>query len=308
MPWSVRSTSRLEAAVVAAVLLGVGLLSFAAPSQAAAAPRLPLIATGVVDNYTLYGNALSGWGFQANNTSNPGPHLFVRYGDTVQLTLIAADSLSHTWFIDYDNSSTPGPGEHNSPQFGPSNAILWNFTADRLGTYVYRCEIHPSGMTGLITISAPTHYTLYGDALKGWGFNATNITKPGPTLIVETGANVTLTLYAEDGTFHTWFIDYNNDSVVDSGETASASFGGTGNPNPLVYNVTATQAGTFAYRCGIHLSTMWGMIIVLGPPSPHAAGFPIPLIPGIMLAVIAGVLFLAVVYQVRATRAARMKK
>ncbi len=308
MRWSPPSRSRLEALLLAGALIGVGLLVLTPSSEASAAIVPPVISTGIVDNFTLYGNALSGWGFDTNNTTNPGPHLTVAYGDTVQLTLIAADSLPHTWFIDYDNSTIPNGNEPSSPQFSPGNSILWNFTALRIGTYVYRCQIHPSGMTGLITISAPTHYTLYGDAARGWGFNATNITKPGPTLIIEKGANITLTLYSADGTFHTWLIDFDNSSTVNSGETESAQFGGLGNPNPLVYNFTATRAGTFAYRCGIHLSTMWGMIVVLGTPSAGPAGFPIGLIPGIMVVVMGGVLLLAGVYQVRATRAARLKK
>jgi plastocyanin len=308
MRWSQPSRSRLEAGLVAIALIGVGLFVFPSPTQASPTTILPPLSTGVVDNFTLYGNALSGWGIGANNTTNPGPHLYVAYGDRVQLTLIAADSLTHTWFIDYDNSSAPNGNEPSSPQFSPGNSILWNFTASRIGTYVYRCQIHPSGMTGLITISAPTRYALYGDASRGWGFSATNITKPGPTLIIEKGVSVTLTLYSEDGTFHTWFIDYDNSSTVGSGEAESGQFGGSGNPNPLTYNFTTERAGTFAYRCGIHLSSMWGMIIVLGTPSALPAAFPIGLIPGIMLVVIVGVLLLAAMYQVRATRTARLKK
>lgn len=308
MRWSQPSRSRVEAALFAVALIGGGLLLLPAPGQATPAPALPVIRTGVADNITLYGAALGGWGFAANNTTNPGPHLYVTYGDTVQLTLIAADGATHTWFLDYNNDSLPDAGEHNSPSFSAGNSILWTFTADQVGTYVYRCSNHPTSMTGLITIAAPTHYTLYGDALRGWGFNATTITKPGPTLVVEAGVNVTLTLYAADSAAHSWFIDTDNSSSVGAGEHTSGLFGGPGNPNPLNYSFNATGGGTFAYRCGIHLTTMWGMIVVIGHPGPRAAGFPIPLIPGIMLAVIIGVLSLALIYQVRAVRAARLKK
>ena len=307
MRWSVRSRSRLEVALLAA-LLGVGLVVVPGPSYAGSNAPPPTLPRGATVGITLYGEALGGWGFGANNTTNPGPHLVVTYGDTVQLTLIAADGATHNWFIDYDNSTQPNGAEPSSPHFGPGNSIVWNFTADRIGTYMYRCEIHPAGMTGLITISAPTHYTLYGDALRGWGFTPTNLSAPGPTLIVPEGVNITLTLHAVDGTFHTWFTDFDNSSSVGTGETPSPEFGGPGNPNPLNYTFQETRAGTFAYRCGIHLTTMWGMIVVLGRPSAAPAGFPIGLIPGIMLAVIVGVLVLAGIYQVRATRAARLKK
>ncbi len=308
MRWSRRSRSPLEALLLAVVLAGASLLAVPSPGSASASVTPPVISTGVVENITLYGAALGGWGFGPNNTTNPGPHLYVTYGDTVQLTLIAADGATHTWFIDYNNNSIVDPGEHNSPSFSQGHSILWNFTADRVGTFVYRCSIHTSSMTGLITIAAQTHYTLYGDALKGWGFSPTNITKPGPILVIEAGVNVTLTLYAADGATHTWFIDYDNSSSVNGAEKTSPGFGGSGFPNPLNYSFTATSGGTYAYRCGIHLTTMWGMIVIIGKAAPPSPGFPIPLIPGIMLGVIVGVLFLAAVYQVRAIRAVRFKK
>ena len=294
------------------MLLGAGLLMLAPSLPAQAAVTTPPVRTGLEVQYTLYGSAGGGWGFNATNESNPGPHLYVNYGDTVQLTLIATDQANHNWFIDYDNSTTPSTGEPSSPQFTATNSILWNFTADRIGTYVYRCEIHPISMTGFITISTPTHYTLYGDAQRGWGLNATNITNPGPTLVVQAGANVSLTLYAADSTFHSWFIDYQNATGVSSGDPNSPYFGSHYSspvPNPLNWSFTADRAGTFIYRCSIHLTTMTGVILVLGTSTgPASTGLPIGLIPGIMLVVIGGVLILAVVYQIRASRAARLKK
>ena len=199
-------------------------------------------------------------------------------------------------------------GDPSSPHFGPGNSIVWNFTADRLGTWVYRCEIHPSTMSGFITIAAPTHYTLYGDAALGWGFSPKNITNPGPSLLIQTGVNVTLTLYGADQTFHTWFIDYQNATAVSAGDPESPDFGGP-YQNPINFTYQADHAGTFMYRCGIHLTTMTGVIVVVGTTTAAApTGLGIALIPGIMVIVIVGVLVLAAVYQIRATRAARMKK
>ncbi len=311
MRWSVPSRSRLEVALVAAALLGVGFLAIVFPAPASAAASLPPVRSGVTDFITLYGEVLqpSGWGYAANNTTSPGPHLVVGYGDTVQLTLHSADGATHDWFIDYNNDTLATPGEPTSPDFGSGGPVVWNFTADSVGTFVYRCKYHPTSMFGLITIQAPTHYTLYGGLSPkvGWGFNATNLSAPGPTLVIAAGTNVTLTLYSVDGVTHTWFIDYNNNSALDGGEAVSPDFGG-GSPNPVNYSFTATRAGTFAYRCGIHPNQMWGMIIIVGTGSAVAAGFPIGLIPGIMLVVIGGVLMLAAVYQVRATRAARLRK
>lgn len=300
-------SSRREAAAIAAALLFAGLFALVTPAQASAS-TVPVGATGVTESFTLYGSALTGWGLGANNTTNPGPHLTVRYGDTVQLTLISTDGsgVNHNWFIDYDNTSSPSGGEPTSPIFTAGNSIVWNFTADRVGTFVYRCEVHPGSMTGFITIAAPTHYTLYGDALRGWGFNRTAISNPGPTLYIEAGVNVTLTLIANDSLAHTWFIDYDNSSSVGTGEPVSQEFGPG---NTINYTFQAGRTGTFTYRCGIHTGTMTGLIVIVGRSAGGTGGgFPIGLIPGIMLAVIVGVLGLAVVYQVRATRAARLKK
>lgn len=295
--------------------MGVGLLVLALPPNASASAPLPPLRTGVVDAFTLYGDANSGWGFAANNTTKPGPSLNVAYGDTVQLTLIGADQANHNWFIDYNNNTFPDGSEPSSPIFSNTNSIVWNFTADNVGTYLYRCKIHPLSMFGVITISAPTHYTLYGSVTApriGWGLNDTNISAPGPTLLIEAGVNVTLTLYSADnsttGVAHSWLLDYNNDSVANSGEPLSPVFGGPSNPNPINFSFTASRTGTFTYRCGIHTSQMWGLIIVLGKATSTSTAFPIGLIPGIMLVVIGGVLILGAVYQVRASRAARMRK
>ncbi len=317
MRWWEPSRS-LKAVLVAALLVGVALLAFVVPAPASASTSWPAVRTGVTDHFTLYGGVIPptvGWGWAANNTTNPGPHLAVGLGDTVQLTLVSVDGATHNWFIAYDNSTSVSAGEPSSPDFSSSNSIVWNFTADRVGTFVYRCRYHPTDMTGLITISAPTHYTLYGSVLGppggpgiGWGLNATNISAPGPTLIIQEGANVTLTLYSADKIEHTWFIDYDNSSSVNNGEAQSPGFGAP-SPSPLNYSFVATRAGTFAYRCGIHPNVMWGMIVIIGSGAGTGpAAFPIGLIPGIMLVVIVGVLMLAAVYQVRASHAARIKK
>jgi plastocyanin len=310
MRWSERSRSRLEAVLVAAAVLGVGLLVLAIPGSASPAASLPPATAAVTDSFTLYGDASGGWGFAANNTTTPGPHLTIGYGETVQLTLIGADQANHNWFIDYNNDTQADGSEPSSPLFSATNSIVWNFTANDVGTFVYRCRIHPTTMWGLITITAPTRYTLYGSVSNetGWGFNATNISSPGPTLIIEAGTNVTLSLYSADGVPHSWFIDYNNDSVRQTSEPLSPQFGGSGNPNPENYSFTTNVTGTYTYRCGIHNTQMWGMIVILGRGAQAPAAFPIGLIPGIMLVVIGGLLILGAVYQVRATRAARMRK
>jgi len=107
-------------------------------------------------NYTLVGNAVSGWGFSNATITQPGPNITVYLGDVVTLTLIGNDSNTpHNWFIDYNNDGQPSPGEPSSPDFnapGGPKVRVWNFTADRPGQYTYRCLYHPTSMTGTIII------------------------------------------------------------------------------------------------------------------------------------------------------------
>src|SRR3989441_3156642 len=123
----IRIAARVVAVAVVAVVLGAALavgFTFLPASMAplgvvaAAPPPLPP-RTGVWPvNFTLNGNASRGWGFSAATISNPGPNITVFYVDTVNLTLIGNDlQVSHSWFIDYDNSFTPTDSEANSPPF-----------------------------------------------------------------------------------------------------------------------------------------------------------------------------------------------
>lgn len=112
--------------------------------------------------------------------------------------------------------------------------------------------------------AADRSFTLIGDNVGGWGSSVSNIDNPGPTLNVDQGDSLTLTLNATDGEPHTWFIDYDGDSVVDTGEPTSAQFEGD---TPITYTFTASRAGTFTYRCSFHPATMTGTINVAAPPS-----------------------------------------
>gem|GEM_PF-3154626 len=149
------------AATTSAVPVKVGLLpspDAANPSGSCGCPRIASVTvwrpTEEGPAFTLYGDARDGWGFTNASITNPGPGLVVFLGDRVSLTLIGNDPLPHNWFVDYNNNSQPDEGEPSSPDFqGIGATIVWNFTADRPGTYMYRCRIHPTSMTGVITIA-----------------------------------------------------------------------------------------------------------------------------------------------------------
>jgi len=105
-------------------------------------------------NLTLYGDAASGWGFSNATIREPGPPIVVLYNTTVTLTLIAHDSAPHNWFIDFNNDLTMSPGEPSSNDFNvPGNIVgIFPFVASQTGNWTYRCHIHPTTMTGTISI------------------------------------------------------------------------------------------------------------------------------------------------------------
>lgn len=256
---------------------------------------------------TLYGDALRGWGPSPGNVTNPGPLVLVYLRDVVTLTLVANDTgVPHNWFIDYNNNLIDDPGEPSSPDF-QGNTTNFTFVPDRAGTFTYRCKYHPTTMTGTIEIRSarPRSFTLYGGAVDGWGENATNLTNPGPTLIVDATANVTLTLIGLDPLLHNWFIDYNNNSIDDPGEPSSPDFQG----NMTSFTFAADRPGNFTYRCKYHPSTMTGLIVIRPTDGiPPDGGPAISLIQWMLYGTIAFLLVFAVVYHVRAVRAHRRLK
>jgi hypothetical protein len=106
--------------------------------------------------------------------------------------------------------------------------------------------------------SAVRNFTLYGDFSAGWGFTASNITSPGPTISVEQGDVVNLTLISHDGALHQFLVDYNGNEAHDSGEPESPQF----STSPIQYSFNASVNGTFTYWCPIHLGKMHGPFIV----------------------------------------------
>ena len=99
----------------------------------------------------------------------------------------------------------------------------------------------------------------YGSAYVGWGYTPTNITAPGPTIIIHQYDELNLTLYSQDGGQHQFFVDYNNNSLLDNGEPVSPYIT-SGTATNFEFN--ATLSGNFTYRCYVHPSMMYGTIII----------------------------------------------
>lgn len=307
---------RAEAVLAAALFVAVALLAGIVPSQASlgtAPGGTGPAASGASTTIFLYGSATQGWGNATSSITNPGPTLYLYQGENVSLALYASDGLAHNWFIDYNGDTKwENATELGSPDFSSSNVATWfNFTVptDHLGEFTYRCRYHPTLMTGLVYILSPRRMALYGSATasgslaSGWGFANSTITTPGPTLWILAGDNVTLHLVSADNVAHTWFIAYDNGTGNATGEPQSAQFKAT----PLDFSFSADRTGFFTYRCSIHPTLMYGMIVVVGVSKASAAP-KLPLVPTIMIGTIVGVLILAAIYQVRSVSKARRTK
>jgi plastocyanin len=121
-------------------------------------------------------------------------------------------------------------------------------------------------------VAPRANFTLYGDSIGGWGFSNATISKPGPTLSVYIGDSVEMTLIARDASVqHNWFIDYNNDTNQNPGESGSPNFNGPSDPKVVQFPFFADRPGNWTYRCGIHPTGMWGMLQVVPTGRPLSA-------------------------------------
>src|SRR5438132_690421 len=151
---------------------------------------------------------------------------------------------------------------------------------------------------------SPVNYTLYGNAVGGWGFSSATIREPGPNITVFYGDRVNLTLFGTDSAPHSWFIDYNDDKAPSPGEPASKDFNVPGN---VVGTLTflASQTGNWTYRCHVHPTSMTGTISIVGGPPSELSKTMLPLVTEIMIGALGIVLVFAAVYHFRAVRAAK---
>jgi len=102
--------------------------------------------------FNLFGT-INGWGLSAGTITNPGPTLTVNASDSVTLILHSTDGVRHNWFLDVNNNRVRDANELVSPDFDEGTPIVtWTFTAPAAGTYTYRCQYHPTSMTGTLSV------------------------------------------------------------------------------------------------------------------------------------------------------------
>ncbi len=147
----------------------------------------------------------------------------------------------------------------------------------RLGATALGCVLVIGLLLGFMTLSirpvrgADVTLRLYGTFVGGWSTTPGGETNPGPTITVNLGDHLTVTLTSEDAAEHGLFIDYNNNSRIDFG----TDYSGPTTTSTITFSLDATVAGSFWYFCSIHSgppyswdsSTMRGRWIVVAPPT-----------------------------------------
>jgi len=118
--------------------------------------------------------------------------------------------------------------------------------------------------------AAGASFTLYGSfSPGGWGTTSSSISQPGPTLTVQPGESVSLTLFSADSRSHRFCVDYESppDFVCQGSELATESQTFSSPTTGFTYTFTATTTpGTYTYFCTIHTTAMTGQFIVSAPP------------------------------------------
>src|SRR5438445_11161846 len=112
-------------------------------------------------------------------------------------------------------------------------------------------------------------FTLYGSFSMGWGTTSSSISQPGPTLTVQPGESVSLTLFSADGRPHQFCVDYEStqDYVCQGSVLATQAPMFTSSTTGTTFSFNApTTPGTYTYFCTIHRSAMTGQVIVSAPP------------------------------------------
>jgi hypothetical protein len=146
------------------------------------------------------------------------------------------------------------------------SALLFSLVLAGLTVVHLPEKIPPRTVSG--ALSAPLHRTFYlkGSFTSPAGWNGSN---PGPFLTVVSSDLVTIMLLSSDGFLHQWFIDFNNNNILDSNETATSSPDFFSQTTFLNYTFTPVigqnipHAGNWTYKCSFHPFAMTGIIRVL---------------------------------------------
>jgi plastocyanin len=154
---------------------------------------------------------------------------------------------------------------------GPSTTP-YNVPGLAAGSYFFHCEVHPTTMTGTITVTPAPAGGTGGSTAPGLSITAANIAFSTKELDVTANTPTPLTFINNDpATTH-------NVSVYkDAGYTTDVFKGDsvTG-PNTQTYQLPALSAGTYYFKCDFHPTMTGTLVVTAGPGGGSGSGTPAP--------------------------------
>jgi phosphate transport system substrate-binding protein len=172
---------------------------------------------------------------------------------------------SFTYLLVYrEMNVVPSMNINETAQFSALKAFLsWIITTGQTFSTTNHYVPIPSSVVAVDTASIASmtyaiqsksvHHTFWLQANSATGWNGS---KPGPTISVVSGDSVTLNLLSADGLTHQWFLDFNNNGVIDPNEnntTVSSTFSSTSTYSPFqfvphIFNTTSIPSlGNWTY-------------------------------------------------------------
>lgn len=230
-------------AVIAAGLVAQGI--GVSPVEEARAERVTLVAQGLAFSQR---------------------QILLSAGARVTVTFENRDAGIQHNFVLFAGATAGAPVLFRGPLVTGTATITYTFTAPRAGTYFFHCDIHPTQMTGTVTVAPPGGATRSGGGGGGGGGGpgvlqvaAQNLSFSPTSLAVRSGGQVTIRFTnADAGVAH--------DIVVFGGRDASAPPLFTGQavtgPGSVTYTFATPPPGTYFFHCQFHPTQMTGTITV----------------------------------------------
>lgn len=154
--------------------------------------------------------------------------------------------------------TNPDGSDIKTDLLSPGQKASLTFTITQPGTYKFQCDVHPTEMTGTITVTAGAPPGLPGAAAGSLNEDATDDKFSAANLTGKAGQTLTLTLQNKGAADqHNWhLLDVQNadgsaikTDILPPGKTATIQF-------------TIEKPGTYNFQCDVHPTTMKGTLTV----------------------------------------------
>ena len=104
--------------------------------------------------------------------------------------------------------------------------------------------------------------------VNAWNSSTTS----NPTITVNKGDTVTISLTSSDGIPHRFLLDMDNDGAADTADCITVDPCSANFPPDTSTSFTAGNPGTYTYFCTIHPATMHASFVILSPTSANGGG------------------------------------